>query len=492
MMNKGLLKYLCRASLLLAVVLSTCQTAPTSPAVEQDVDTLSSGFTKTLEAEHAQVKATFVKKGDTGSSAGGYLTQPTGVKNSRNPGEEATLSFKVPRDGSYTMWTRLYGPSRSTDAVYLGFDGKLHRKFPRTHGKYQWVKVTSQQLKAGSHRVSFGHGEAKARVDMVVVTSERLDYKTLNSFIKSAPTPEKANYLDILGEREGFGKKTTGGKGGKVVVVTNLNDRGAGSLREAVSLPGPRWIVFRKGLRGTINLRSNLKVTGDKTVDGRGADITLAKGTVVIRTDNVILTHLKFSGADDDAIRIMDGASNIWIHRNTLSNAGDGLIDVIFASKNITVSWNEFSNHVKAMLFGLEGRSGDTAITATVHHNFFDGTGERMPRLRWGKIHSYNNYIADWNWAPAYAEAGGEIYSEANVYEAGQRKRASNYKKGDPGYLHSVNDRMLNGAYHNATKPEKVFKPSSFYSYKVDRADAKLKSTVLSQAGWRSVSSPIN
>ena len=154
-MIKGLPKYLCSIFVLLAVVLSACQTAP-SPSAEQDIDTLGGGFTKTLEAEHAQVKATFVTKRDAGASADGYLTQPTSVKNSRNPGEEATLNFKVPSSGVYTMWARLYGPSGSSDAIYLGFDGKLHRKFPGTYGKYQWVKVTSQQLKAGSHRVSIG------------------------------------------------------------------------------------------------------------------------------------------------------------------------------------------------------------------------------------------------------------------------------------------------------------------------------------------------
>lgn len=488
MMIKGLPKYLCSISLLLAVVLSACQTAP-SPSAEQDIDTLGGGFTKTLEAEHAQVKATFVTKRDAGSSAGGYLTQPTGVKNSRNPGEEATLNFKVPSSGVYTIWARLYGPSGSSDAIYLGFDGKLHRKFPGTYGKYQWVKVTSQQLKAGSHRVSLGHGEAGARVDMVVVTTEELSRKTLDSFIK---TPKKANHLDILGELEGFGKNTTGGKDGKVVVVTNLKDSGAGSLREAVSMKGPKWIVFKQGLRGSINLSKNLSVKGDKTVDGRGADITIAKRALVINSDNVIVTHLKFEGADRDAIRV-SSAKNVWIHQNSLKNSGDGLIDVIYGSKNITISWNKFSNHGLVMLLGRSGAKNaqDVNTTITMHHNFFDATGERNPKANRSKVHSYNNYLVGWRHVGAYVAVGGQVYSEANIYEAGRAKRASNYSDKSPGYLRSVGDLMQNGAFHKATNPGKVFKPSSFYSYRADKADERLKSKIKRGAGWQRTSAAV-
>jgi hypothetical protein len=57
---------------------------------------------------------------------------------------------------------------------------------------------------------------------------------------------------------EGFGATARGGRGGRVLYVTNLNDSGPGSLRAAVETKGPRTILFRVG--GTIHLKKGLQV----------------------------------------------------------------------------------------------------------------------------------------------------------------------------------------------------------------------------------------
>ena len=162
---------------------------------------------------------------------------------------------------------------------------------------------------------------------------------------------------------EGYGKFTTGGRGGKVYHVTNLNDQGSGSLREILEKKtGPRTVVF--DVSGYINIKSPLKIRpgyGNVTIAGQTAPqggVTIRGASVWIQDSEVIMRYISIRpGRDwlpngpnansvgdyepDDAVRIIafNGSHirNIIFDHLTVSWGRDGIIDITTASSNASI-----------------------------------------------------------------------------------------------------------------------------------------------------------
>src|SRR4029453_826950 len=97
----------------------------------------------------------------------------------------------------------------------------------------------------------------------------------------------------------GFGKYTTGGREGKIFIVTNLNDDGPGSFREAAEEKMPRIIVF--AISGTIHLETKLAIQKNVTIAGQtapGDGICIADQSVGLAGDNIIIRYLRFRMGD--------------------------------------------------------------------------------------------------------------------------------------------------------------------------------------------------
>lgn len=168
----------------------------------------------------------------------------------------------------------------------------------------------------------------------------------------------------------GFGRHTTGGKGGKIYVVTDPSDDDLvnpkpGTLRFAVIQPVPLWIIFARSM--VIRLSEELIFTSDKTIDGRGANvhITGGAGFTLQFVRNIIIHGLRIhdikagngglirdslnhygyrSRSDGDGVSIF-GSSHLWLDHLSMCNCADGLIDAIQGSTAITISNCHFTRH---------------------------------------------------------------------------------------------------------------------------------------------------
>jgi hypothetical protein len=216
----------------------------------------------------------------------------------------------------------------------------------------------------------------------------------------------------VRADIEGFGTSTTGGAGGEVYFVTNLNDSGPGSLRDAVST-GNRMVVF--SVAGTIHLTSPIFVKGAHvTIDGLTAPppgITLVGNGLIIRGNvgavnptpahDVIVRGLRIRSVPDpfDTLQVSYGAYNVVISHVSVWDSGDGLIDITEHAHDVTVAWSILAGGVKAMLikYGVE--------RVTLHNNIFVSGRNRNPQVSMDDVGTpatdttvdmRNNLVYDW------------------------------------------------------------------------------------------------
>ena len=209
---------------------------------------------------------------------------------------------------------------------------------------------------------------------------------------------------------EGFGSNTPGGRGGRVIKVTNLNDHGPGSLREAVESEGPRMVVFTTG--GIINLETELPLINPYiTIAGQtapGDGICLRGETLRIFTHDIVIRYMRFRPGDVDfgppnvwenidAVSVSSGY-NIVIDHCSLSWAVDENINMWHDSNNITVQnciigeALNLNNHPKGahstgMLIGSE------ATNISIHHNLFAHNNDRNPHVNGHSIVDIRNNV---------------------------------------------------------------------------------------------------
>ena len=270
--------------------------------------------------------------------------------------------------------------------------------------------------------------------------------------------PELKAFPSALGD----GAYATGGRGGIVVHVTNLNDRGPGSFREAAGMTVPRIIVF--DVSGVITLESVLGLgEGNVTIAGQ----TAPEGGITIDGDrlyvnnakNVIVRHMRFKGGRtiaNDAVTVTgDILDQIWDHCSFGFGTDEGAswYTATTAGKDqnrITVQrclWNENS---KGSILGKGADLGGTPPTGSFIANMFYNSGYRFPNVSSsgvGQFDIINN--VSWNVTSRLIRGNGPFKMNhiGNHYDFGTRgvtdTRTHVYRFGPTPQLYNSNNKIV-------------------------------------------------
>jgi pectate lyase len=224
---------------------------------------------------------------------------------------------------------------------------------------------------------------------------------------------------------EGFGAYTPGGRGGKVINVTNLNDSGPGSLRAAVEAQGPRIVVFC--VSGYIDLKKPLRISHPYiTIAGQtapGDGVCLRNYELSIgNTHDIVVRYLRSRPGDRaskasemDAISIWD-AHDVIIDHCSATWSTDESLSVTGHSDNITVQWCIIGEALTKHSYGSIIGSHQGKIT--FHHNLYANNISRNPRpgsYNYDQenandpgptIDFRNNVVYNWNWGAGYSGSG--------------------------------------------------------------------------------------
>ncbi|MDF3143538.1 MULTISPECIES: pectate lyase [unclassified Streptomyces] len=269
--------------------------------------------------------------------------------------------------------------------------------------------------------------------------------------------------VDALGQHG-----TTGGAGGPTVTATTTEQ-----FLEYIDTTGP--LVIR--VQGTIDITSKQGVRPDKTIVGVGSSAVINGGGLdFYRSHNVIVRNIRFTAAEDDAVNVGQESHHIWIDHNEFVAPVDGAVDIVRGSQYVTVSWNWFNKTDKSMLLGhSDANSGqDTGkLKVSIHHNFFDGSRQRHPRVRFGEpVHVYNNYYKGNALYGVASTMNAGVLVEGNYFEAVPHPcySAGGYDESGPGRL-VQRDNAFAGAGTGACETNgTVTEPRTYYAYTLDRA----------------------
>lgn len=282
------------------------------------------------------------------------------------------------------------------------------------------------------------------------------------------PAAEEDGVARSFPGAEGGGMYTTGGRGGRVIRVTNLNDSGEGSLRAALTASGARIVVF--AVSGIIELQSKIQINnGNLTVAGQtapGDGICVKNYTINVNADNVIFRFMRFRLGDEgpnagDSEDCIWGRyhSNIVLDHCSMSWSIDECAS-FYANSAMTMQWCIIAESLQKTIHS-KGEHGYGGIwggkNASFHHNLLAHHQNRTPRFDHQYLYDGNNVSTEtyrgnvdyrncvnYNWGSSngcYGGEGGHFNLVNNYYKAGPNSNDKPYFiEADGGYSTKIDD----------------------------------------------------
>lgn len=297
------------------------------------------------------------------------------------------------------------------------------------------VRADALGLKAGEHTITVSaNGGEESSATMTVLDNDRSGFAFAGGAVPGAYNLDgtlKDNAIVIyLTEENKTTVKATIGKSeytGIAEITQAVKTKNTGTTPVDIRIIGKLTLdsLSCKDMKSAYAL--GVKEASYVTIEGVGDDATMAAGVAAFTCENIEIKNLGLmkwgGGSDGDGVSLKKSV-HVWVHNNDVfygdsgSDAdqvkGDGSMDLKDNSQYVTISYNHFWDSGKMSLCGMKSESGPNYIT--YHHNWFDHSDSRHPRVRTMSVHVYNNYFDGNAKYGIGVTSGGNIFAEGNFF----------------------------------------------------------------------------
>jgi pectate lyase len=354
-------------------------------------------------------------------------------------------------ESAYAKWQPVAGAT--TYHVYIKGEqytdfSRIDQQLVRNYGSYGRADMVG--LKAGTYQLKVVPVNAQGEMADKAITTDPLDVKNydrtgyahfkyqagIGAYNNDGTLKAGAKVFYVTAETAKTIKTTvkTGSKATNITECTGIQtiidayQKGYDTTPIAFRFIG---LVTKDDLDKVSSSAEGLQIKGKAadselniTIEGIGDDTTVKGfGFLVRNAKSVEMRNFGIMRCMDDGISLDTNNSNIWLHHLDLFYGpngsgdhakGDGAIDLKADSKYVTLSYCHFWDTGKSNMFGMKSESGPNYIS--YHHNWFDHSDSRHPRIRTMSVHVWNNYFDNVAKYGVGATSGASVFVEANYF----------------------------------------------------------------------------